>query len=61
MLHLSATREEALSIAQRKTDQPVVIRVLAKQAHQRGVVFYREGGVYLTKMIPSECVVSEPS
>ena len=59
MLHLSETIEDALSVARRKTDQPAVLRVLARQAHVRGIAFYREGRVYLVKEIPSEFLALE--
>ncbi len=59
MLHLSDTRDEALAVAARKTDQPVVLRVLAKQAHAAGVPFYREGKIYLTRHIPPEFLALE--
>ena len=59
MLHLSDTLEEALAVARRRTDQPRVVRILAKDAHARGIAFYREGRVYLTTQIPPELLVFE--
>ena len=58
-LHLSETVEDAVAVARRKTEQPVVFRVLAKQAHAHGVSFYREGKVYLTQQIPPEFLALE--
>ncbi|MBI3087346.1 MAG: RNA 2'-phosphotransferase [Candidatus Omnitrophica bacterium] len=59
MLHLSDTLEEALAVARRKTDQPRIVRVLAKEAHARGISFYHEGRVYLTAQIPPELLTLE--
>lgn len=62
MLHLSETIDDALAVATRKTDQPLVLRVLAKQAHAAGITFHREGRVYLTRYIPPEflALTSDP-
>jgi len=59
MVHLSETIEDALSVARRKIAQPMVFRVLAKQAHASGVSFYHEGKVYLTNAIPPEFLAIE--
>jgi putative RNA 2'-phosphotransferase len=59
MLHLSDTIEEALSVARRKTDRPIVFRILAQAAHARGIAFYREGKVYLTHQVPPEFLTLE--
>ncbi|MBI4341831.1 MAG: RNA 2'-phosphotransferase [Candidatus Omnitrophica bacterium] len=60
MLHLSVAAEEALSIARRKTEQPAVIRVLAREASQAGVSFYLEGAVYLASFVPARFLQREP-
>lgn len=52
MIHLSETIEDALAVARRKTDQPAVLRILAREAHAQGVAFYREGKVFLARDIP---------
>ncbi|MDP3723359.1 MAG: RNA 2'-phosphotransferase [Candidatus Omnitrophota bacterium] len=54
LLHLSGTREEATAIARRRTDQPVVVRVFAQEAHAAGIAFYREGNIYLTFQVPAQ-------
>ncbi len=46
-LHLSETVQDALAIAQRSSDQPAVWCVFAREAHENGTSFYREGKVYL--------------
>jgi putative RNA 2'-phosphotransferase len=60
ILHLSATSDEALSIAQRKTQSPAVFRAEAARAHRAGVAFYRESGLYLVAHIPAEFLSLEP-
>jgi putative RNA 2'-phosphotransferase len=59
MVHLSETIEDALSVARRKIAQPIVFRVLAKQAHASGVSFYHEGKIYLTREVPPEFLALE--
>ena len=60
MLHLSATLDEALAIAGRKTGQPAILSVLAHEAHQAGVSFYTEGVLYLASHIPARFLQREP-
>ena len=60
MLHLSETVEEAASIVRRKTEQPAVLRILAREAHAAGVTFYREGKVYLASHVPAPFLSLEP-
>jgi len=59
MLHLSEAIDDALAVARRKTDRPIVFRILAKQAHAHGVSFYHEGKVYLAREIPPEFLALE--
>lgn len=56
MLHLSETAEEALAVAQRKIEQPVIVRILAREAHGAGAMFYRESKVFLVAHIPAPFV-----
>ena len=60
MLHLSESIDDALAVARRKSDQPAVLRVEARDAHRNGVAFYREGKVYLAADIPARFVAVEP-
>ena len=59
-LHLSATLEEALTIAQRKSAHPAVFRVLAQEAHRAGVAFFRESALYLAAHVPAQFLTREP-
>ena len=52
MVHVSQTVDDALSIARRKTTNPVLICIDAQAANRQGVIFYAEGHVYLTAAIP---------
>ncbi len=56
MLHLSDTREEALSVAGRKSSRPVILAVQAKAAHEAGVAFYREGRIHLVSGLPARYI-----
>jgi len=60
MVHLSETIEDALSIARRKTDRPVVCRIDAQDAHRAGIPFYREQRVYLVSRVPPQFLRVEP-
>jgi putative RNA 2'-phosphotransferase len=60
LLHLSETIVDALAVARRRTDRPIVFRILAKQAHAKGVSFYHEGKVYLARHVPPEFLALEP-
>ena len=60
MLHLSTTRDEALTLARRKTGQPAILGILAREAHDSGVSFYTEGAVYLASHIPARFLQREP-
>ena len=60
LLHLSESIEDALMVARRKSEQPVVFRVLAQEAHRAGISFYHEGKVYLAPQIPAQFLAIEP-
>jgi len=61
MLHLSETIADAWQVASRKTDRPVIFRILAQEAHRAGVVFFREGKLFLTSHIPPQFLALERS
>lgn len=63
MIHLSESIEDAKRVAQRKTDQPAVICVEARKAHESGIKFYQEGNLYLSQHIPPQFLsaVDDPS
>ena len=60
MLHLSDTREAASAIIQRKTDRPAILRIDAAAAAAAGILFYREGAIYLCDAVPSQWLTLEP-
>ena len=52
-VHLSATRQDALTIGQRHSPGAIVVTVLARQAHEAGVQFYQASpAIYLARAIP---------
>jgi putative RNA 2'-phosphotransferase len=55
-VHLSINKHEAWEVGRRKTKNPIVLNVKAREAFQKGVKFYDMGGVVLTQIIPSEFV-----
>lgn len=60
MVHLSVTIDDAIAVARRRTLHPLVLRIAAKEAHQAGVAFYREGTIYLATHIPPQFLSAEP-
>ncbi len=53
-VHLSATRQDALTIGQRHSPGAVVVTVLARQAHEAGVQFFQASpAIYLARAIPA--------
>jgi RNA:NAD 2'-phosphotransferase (TPT1/KptA family) len=60
MLHLSETIDEVWSVAKRRTEHPVLFRIMAQEAHRAGIAFYHEGKVYLAPSIPPRFLSLEP-
>ena len=60
MVHLSVTAEDAFLVAQRKAERSAVVRVRAHEAHQAGILFYREHDLYLASHIPAAHLSQEP-
>ena len=52
-VHMSVDRVTALEVGRRKSDNPIVLRILAREAHAHGVRFY-EGNekVWLADRVP---------
>lgn len=55
-VHLSKNKHEAWEVGRRKTKNPIVLTVKAREAFQKGMKFYDMGGVVLTQTIPAEFV-----
>ncbi len=55
-VHLSKTREEAFQVGRRKSKNPIVFAVKAKEAYQRGIKFYDMGVVVLTEAVSAEFI-----
>ena len=53
-VHLSKTREDAFQVGRRKSKNPIIFAVTAKDAHHKGIKFYDIGMVVLTEQIPIE-------
>lgn len=54
-VHLSVDRQTALAVARRRTQQPVILTVLAGAAHAAGVRFHPVGDdVWLCQRVPPE-------
>lgn len=59
-VHLSTSAEEAKSVGLRRDEKPVVIRVLALQAHKNGIKFFKAGAVFLSEPIPPRFLELRP-
>lgn len=55
-VHLSRNEEDALRVARRHTDFPIVLEVRAREAVSSGITFYRSGEVYLVEHLPPEFI-----
>lgn len=53
-IHLSKTKEEAFEVGKRKSQNPILFIVKAKDAYQKGIKFYDMGVVVLAERIPTE-------
>ncbi len=60
MIHLSETIDDAVAVARRKTDQPVVFCINARDASAAGILFYQEAKIFLASYIPASFVRLEP-
>jgi len=60
-VHLSEGPEEAIHVGSRKSKSPIVLKINTKEAMAAGVVFFKESnGIWLSTVIPEECVHSRP-
>ncbi len=55
-VHLSKTKEEAFLVGRRKSKNPIIFTVKAKEAYLRGMKFYDMGVVVLTEALPAEFI-----
>lgn len=51
-VHLSKTTEEAFRVGHRKSKNPIVFTVKAREAHEQGIRFYDMDLVVLTEEVP---------
>lgn len=60
-VHLSGTRQDAINIGKRHTEEVVVVTVLARQAHEAGIAFFQAApSIYLVREVSPE-YLSVPS
>jgi putative RNA 2'-phosphotransferase len=55
-VHLSKTTEEAFQVGHRKSKNPIVFTVKAREAHEEGIKFYDMDLVVLTEEVPARFV-----
>lgn len=55
-VHLSKTKDEARKVGRRKSKNPIVFAVKAREAYEEGVEFCDIGAVVLTEALPAEFV-----
>jgi RNA:NAD 2'-phosphotransferase (TPT1/KptA family) len=51
---LSASAEEAESVAKRHDPSPAIIVVHAQAAHDEGIPFYQSGPLFLAQNVPAK-------
>ncbi|MGD2279371.1 MAG: RNA 2'-phosphotransferase [Candidatus Omnitrophota bacterium] len=60
-VHLSVNEDDAYSVGSRHTENPVILEIMAKEAFDDGVEFFKEGHLYLAKEIPAGYIKAEGS
>lgn len=55
-VHLSMTVDEAKSVGKRKSQNPVILKIDARKASQRGLVFWKEGKVFLARKVAPQYI-----
>jgi len=55
-VHLSKSKEEAFQVGRRRSRNPIVFIIKAKEAFQNGTKFYDMGVVVLGEFVPSEFI-----
>lgn len=67
-VHLSQTEAEAVKVAKRRTDNPIIFRVQALEAYENGIKFYKAGTrnsgqaeveIYLADKISPEYLIED--
>ncbi len=53
-VHLSKTVDQAIEVGKRRAKKPVVFKIFAHKAFERGILFYDMGEVVLVQNIPAE-------
>lgn len=57
-VHLSVDEPTAIAVGKRKSDQPVILRVQARQASENGILFYQGNDkVWLASEVPAKHIV----
>lgn len=60
-VHLSSSLDDAREVAARQMGEPVVLRVFARRAHEKGVLFFRAGHLYVCGKIAPEFIDKAPA
>ncbi len=58
-VHLSKKKKEAVKIGKRHDPTPVILRIEASSAHDKGIDFYDRGDIILTEYVPPEFIEIE--
>lgn len=56
-VHLSIDIKSAYKVGLRRTMEPAILKILAQEAYDAGIKFYREkGGIWLSDIIPTQFI-----
>lgn len=56
-VHLSATPEDAYQVGRRRSQQPTILRIRAREARQAGIRFHQaEAHIYLARKVPRQFI-----
>jgi putative RNA 2'-phosphotransferase len=55
-VHLSTEEEDARSVGLRHTKDPIILEIMAKEANNNGIKFFKAGVLFLAEFIPKEFI-----
>jgi putative RNA 2'-phosphotransferase len=55
-VHLSKDIETAKKVGNRRTKNPVILKIIAKKAKKEGIVFFKSGDMFLADYIPPKFI-----
>lgn len=58
-VHLSSNQEDGIKVGLRHSKNPVILKIMAKEASASGIEFFKEGALFLAKFIPKDYIKTD--